>query len=339
MKIRWNTLLTAAAISAVFALTGCSDDGDDGDPGPAGSNGLACWDLNENGVPDFPDEDLNGDGVVDVLDCNALANQPDAAVQAAIAASKIESCSTCHTGAGENHTAIYDKYVDPSRLALTIDPGDVSSADNGDGTYTVTAQFSITFDGAAYNDPGLAMLDQKRFYAVQYISATGEYLNSCSMGALADVNAAAGIYSATDDNCTYAPELTDAQVYGYIAQTPLLTHPGGTGAELPAGTHVHLYDDVSNAAAPFGAAAANDPDAYVSAANASGCEKCHGSPYLKHGYRGAEAANLPDFAACKSCHYDDRDGGHPDWQYMVDEPFNWATGVAAQRITPIKRPS
>jgi hypothetical protein len=36
-------------------------------------------------------------------------------------------------------------------------------------------------------------------------------------------------------------------------------------------------------------------------------------------------AGLPDFASCKSCHYDDRDGGHEDWQYMVDDPLNWAT--------------
>jgi hypothetical protein len=34
-------------------------------PGPAG---LACWDLNQNGVAD-PEEDVNGDGVWDVQDC------------------------------------------------------------------------------------------------------------------------------------------------------------------------------------------------------------------------------------------------------------------------------
>jgi len=34
---------------------------------------------------------------------------------------------------------------------------------------------------------------------------------------------------------------------------------------------------------------------------------------------------VPDVAPCKSCHYDDRNGGHEDWQYMVDDPVNWAT--------------
>ena len=32
-------------------------------------DGLACWDLDENGNPDLSTEDINGDGVVDVYDC------------------------------------------------------------------------------------------------------------------------------------------------------------------------------------------------------------------------------------------------------------------------------
>jgi octaheme c-type cytochrome (tetrathionate reductase family) len=63
-----------------FAIAGCDgddgldgQDGLDGADGAAGADGIACWDLNGNGVED-PEEDLNGDGVVDVLDCNALAS-------------------------------------------------------------------------------------------------------------------------------------------------------------------------------------------------------------------------------------------------------------------------
>ena len=60
-----------------LALAGCEGDdganGSDGLNGSDGSAGLNCWDLNQNGQPD-PDEDLNGDGVVDVLDCNAIAS-------------------------------------------------------------------------------------------------------------------------------------------------------------------------------------------------------------------------------------------------------------------------
>lgn len=37
--------------------------------GPAGRDGLNCWDLDGDGAKDLPDEDANGDDIVDVLDC------------------------------------------------------------------------------------------------------------------------------------------------------------------------------------------------------------------------------------------------------------------------------
>ena len=43
--------------------------GSGGPIGPIGPSGLSCWDLNQNGVKDVATEDLNGDGVVNVLDC------------------------------------------------------------------------------------------------------------------------------------------------------------------------------------------------------------------------------------------------------------------------------
>jgi len=52
--------------------------GDQGPAGPQGQNGtdgvdgidgFSCWDLNTNGVGDISLEDVNSDGVVDVLDC------------------------------------------------------------------------------------------------------------------------------------------------------------------------------------------------------------------------------------------------------------------------------
>ena len=86
-KFRLAALLAVSMLA--IGIAGCEgDDGDDGAAGPAGADGadgdtgLACWDLNENGVPDFVleeepfTEDLNGDEVIDVFDCNALANLP-----------------------------------------------------------------------------------------------------------------------------------------------------------------------------------------------------------------------------------------------------------------------
>lgn len=40
-----------------------------GTNGTNGVDGIPCWDLNENGVGDLPDEDITGDGEVNVADC------------------------------------------------------------------------------------------------------------------------------------------------------------------------------------------------------------------------------------------------------------------------------
>ena len=48
-------------------------DGQDGAIGPTGSDGIACWDLNGNGIGD-PSEDINGDNNIDVLDCQGTSS-------------------------------------------------------------------------------------------------------------------------------------------------------------------------------------------------------------------------------------------------------------------------
>ncbi len=50
--------------------------GAQGPAGPQGQNGVACWDLNGNGVGDVATEDLNGDLAVDVLDCTGPRGPP-----------------------------------------------------------------------------------------------------------------------------------------------------------------------------------------------------------------------------------------------------------------------
>ncbi|MDX2410514.1 MAG: hypothetical protein QNK16_00820 [Woeseiaceae bacterium] len=299
--LRWALSILVVCTMA-FALGAC--DGDDGKDGTNGRDGVDGTDGAPAPVPD--------------------------AIMAAIDSAQVESCATCHSGVGDDHQAIYDSYVDASALELTLNS--VSSSAGGP-PHDVTLSFSITENGLPFVDAaGLPSLDQKRFYMVRWDSTAGlngQYLEGNQRLREDNVipGAAPGDYLLTQTDMPFAPELSDAHVYGYIADGVLFTHEGAS-SELPAGSHVHLYDNVSNAALAFGEAAVGDPNAYVSAANVEGCEKCHGTPYLKHGYRAAQAAGLPEFAACKSCHYDDRGGNHSDWQYMVDEPFNWATGVA-----------
>jgi OmcA/MtrC family decaheme c-type cytochrome len=337
-KLSWTFLV---AVFLTFGLTGCEGDdgapgadgtdgtngtpGAAGPPGTDGTDGQACWDLNGNGIGDVAEEDLNLDGVVDVKDCGPGSD----AVAAAIDMAAPESCGVCHDGVGGAHQAIYDSYVDETALAMTFDS--VASVADGAGGFDVTLEFTVLKDGAGLQD--LSTLGVGRFYAVQYFAGDPpQYLNSCSLGrtdrpGVVTIDAVNGQYSLTA-NCTYAPEASDALVYGYIGQTPLVFAQDGTGTERIYGsTYVTLYDDLVNTAVAYGAAQDGALGAYESVANVEGCENCHGAPYLKHGQRAAAVEGLPDFAACKVCHYDDRTGGHEDWQQMIDDPVGWAAGA------------
>jgi OmcA/MtrC family decaheme c-type cytochrome len=296
---RWGHVI--ALFLAAFLVVGCG--GDDGATGAAGTTGQA-------GPPGAP----------------GPTGPPGPGLDP-VAEAQVESCATCHGGVGDDHQVEYDKYVDTSALAMTFTsvtsvPGAVA------GEFDVTLAFSIMKNGLPFIDAaGLPSLNQKRFYAVQYDSTTRQYLNGNTRLRESNVvpGASAGDYVLTQTGVPFAPEAPVApfdgsQVFGYIADEPLDMHN-----ELPAGSHVHLYDNVANTSMAFGTADVTDLNAYESMANVEGCETCHGKPYLKHGYRGSKVANLPDFGACKSCHYDDRNGGHEDWQYMVDDPLNWAT--------------
>ncbi len=124
MKLYWQgysppvAILLALIVS--FGLSGCEgDDGAPGAPGVAGTDGadgadgvdgtdgINCWDLNQNGVGDLPDEDLNGDGVVDTLDCNALsggAYEPEQLHKGYFTDfpyEGTESCMDCHGRIGD----------------------------------------------------------------------------------------------------------------------------------------------------------------------------------------------------------------------------------------------
>ena len=109
-KLRFPTLLSVVLLA--FTVVGCEDgkdgaDGAAGTPGTDGAAGINCWDLNENGIQD-PNEDLNGDGLVDVLDCNALASRAYESAQLHIgyftnnAYQGTQSCLNCHGLIGED---------------------------------------------------------------------------------------------------------------------------------------------------------------------------------------------------------------------------------------------
>ncbi len=222
-----------------------------------------------------------------------------------------ETCIVCHEGAGAEHQAVYDDYVDESNLAIAIDR--VSTT----GTTSVMT-VTIHQDGELYVEDDLSGLDQARFYAMIYDSETNMwdgrdedyepygYVRFTTVAALGN-----GKYTITASDVPYKIETSDAIAYAYIAE-------GSLDVEEPSG-HVHIYANVASAGNSYG-----DADTYESVAVVSGCEKCHGEPYGKHGYRMAEVEGLSDFASCKVCHYDDRKGGHQDWQVFANDPARYA---------------
>ena len=246
------------------------------------------------------------DGGVDPAVVDALKTRVEK-----LAGAQPESCAVCHKHGGQAHQDIYNQYADKSTLTLTIDSV-VSVANPAPATnFTTTVTFTIMQDHMPYlDDDKLPSLPQMTIYAVKYDSATRQFTDSKSFSKSTIVALGGGQYAAKATDITYAPELSNAQVYAYTATEQLDT-------EGPSG--LKLYNNVASAAKAFG-----NVGTYTSAANVSGCEKCHGKPYMKHGYRAAQVAGLPDFSSCKSCHYDTRNGNHQDWQLMVDAPVRWA---------------
>jgi OmcA/MtrC family decaheme c-type cytochrome len=233
---------------------------------------------------------------------------------------KPEACGGCHAQSGGYHQLGYNKYTDGTAYTLSID-----------GVQTVGTTSTMTFSigtgsGPYTNDPNLTWIDQKTWYAVLYNPATRQFTPSFSYSGPAETAPGSGQYTVTAKGVSFAPESAGsiALVYSYIAKNELKTERNGGS--------VHLYDDVVNVASVFGGTLD-----YVSAANLSACEKCHGAPYQKHGYRAGKVAGIPDFAACKTCHYDTRKGSDFGWQVLADDPLAYAnqggTVTTAQQTT------
>jgi OmcA/MtrC family decaheme c-type cytochrome len=219
------------------------------------------------------------------------------------------------------------------KLKLTIN-GVVTAPVNGTNTATLT--FTITpasavCPGSVCNDT-LSVLGQKTLYAQEYNTTTKSFdtNKNFSFGSIhfksltADGNGA--VYTAIKANPSFTVETSaSAFVYGYIADTLV----------MPANGNYKLYNGMSSATKVYGAVG------YSSNAVVSGCEKCHGAPYSKHGYRQATVAGLPDFAACKACHTDQRGGSDWSWYAIADDPAQLAadpTGLASVMVNGVLSP-
>ena len=303
--MNWVDKLTARTWSILvicmlaFAFSGC--DGKDGAPGPAGVAGAEGPEGPE-GPPGPTPED----------------------VEVQIANADAESCGTCHGTAGDMHQAVYNDVYDTSDFELTIDS--VLSVGVA-APYTVTIDFSIDYMGAAFVvDPTSADWVDGLFFAVSHWDATAEMFQLVGgpfdpfSGITGPITSnGGGSYTLTASLDYDINSWDSGAIVGKLTDNEISFPDGPT-------SHFAVYDDLSVDAIEVGIGSlAAD---YQSLANVEGCEACHGAPYRKHGNVQADVEGAPAFTYCKSCHYDDRVGGSTNWQYMVDEPLNWANGVA-----------
>ena len=259
-----------------------------------------------------------------------------------------ESCGTCHAGAGDEHQAIYDDYIDGANKNLKLVLGTIDPTPVGEGNYTLRLNFRIedaTGNGIADGDklPSFMSPGQRTFYVVAYDSAHRKFDNlvgfgasppgdpaactaNCSSGVIDDDN---GNYHITLTKVAYDPNTppagyTGTLVYGYVAKASAVMINEG---------HYRLYSDFAS----DGQVVAGDVESspYVSTANVEACTKCHGNPYQKHGYREAVVGSLPDFVACKTCHYDTPRRFRPDLAGHAERPVR--LGDRWQRLRQQRR--
>jgi OmcA/MtrC family decaheme c-type cytochrome len=289
----WSILVVTAL---AFALGGCSD-GKDGRDGQDGADGV-------DGQP---------------------APVPDA-IQARIDSAEVESCNTCHGGAGGYHQAEYDKYTEadnPNTLTMTFDALNVVAA--AGGGFDLTLDLSITKNGAPYIDPigASPSFESVSIYIAEYDSGTGEFYNSAGGFAfgLSASNAASngdGSYTLTQNVSVDPTAFGGGAIMGRIADGLLDTEDDNYAPSD--GRRVQMYADNAGASWPIG-----DMATFVSAANVESCQACHGTPYRKHGNSPAVVAGAPDFTYCRGCHNNTANGGHSEWQHEQDDALAWAT--------------
>ncbi len=260
----------------IFALIlplmflGCEgDDGSQGPPGPAGPEGPAG---------------------------------PGAGIQ-------LESCATCHPGAGDVHQAGYDELYQDG--VITVAALDYTFAAGED-----TVSFEMTKDGAPFNCNDA---DSWGIYFVAYDN-NGKF----EQDGRRSLKPSGADITSVDGLCTVTSPSTDNVDLSTVTGLVVLYGTDEQVGSLPARIRQAKY--------PFAALLeTGDGVDYVSAANNAGCQKCHTTPYLKHGYIYAQVDGDPanDFWTCKACHLDNGEGGHFEWQLAVDDPPLWAEFVAA----------
>jgi OmcA/MtrC family decaheme c-type cytochrome len=268
---------------AVLLLAGCGAEGPAGPPGPEGPAG-----------PEGPEGPAGPDGP-------AGPPGPEGPAGPAAAASiEPETCSICHPEAGAKHQASYDELYQDGVIQVTNMAYSFTAPD------TTLVTFTMTKDGAPIDANKVESLG---IYFVPYTDGAFQFEPDAERLSLKGDVACNDAGACTSTLVGEAPDVSNTP--GLI----VLYGRDETADRLPARVYQAKY--------PFAALLETGGGVdYVSAANNDGCEKCHTDPYLKHGYIYGQVNGDPatDFYTCKACHLDNGEGGHFEWQLLVDDP-------------------
>jgi OmcA/MtrC family decaheme c-type cytochrome len=304
----------------IFALViplffmGCS--GDDGAQGPQGIQGIQG--------PEGP----AGPGVTTALN--------------------LESCAICHDDQnvrnGDAHQADYDQRFQDG--VLVVVPGSIAYAFDGTNNNHIVT-FQLTENGQPFNCTAIttgAPDDSLSIGFAVYNPATRTFDPPAALGTtrMSLGSQSTLTYDLATNVCT-STQPDNTAVNGVPTPTGDLSALNGiieiNGRNDRQGT-LASPSRVQLALYPFaGLFEMTGGVDYVSAANVTGCEKCHTVPYLKHGFIYGRVAADPgtDFYTCKGCHMDNAPGGHFIWQLLVDNPQRAAELVALFEATPTTR--
>jgi OmcA/MtrC family decaheme c-type cytochrome len=230
-----------------------------------------------------------------------------------------ETCSICHPEVGAKHQASYDELYQDGVIQVT----DLAYSFTAPDTHVVT--FQMTKNGAPFdaNDA-----DSFGIYFVPWTGEAFQFEPAIERLSLTGDLACDGTGECTSTLTSSEPDY--ASDLGAVDGLIVIYGRDETVGRLPARIQQNKY--------PFAALLETGGGVdYVSAANNAGCEKCHTTPYLKHGYIYGEVDHDPatDFYTCKACHLDNGEGGHYEWQLLVDNPELAAAYAAGEaELTP-----
>ena len=218
-----------------------------------------------------------------------------------------ETCGICHPDAGEKHQASYDELYQDGVIKVS----DLTYRFTEPGTTVVT--FKMTKNGAPVSGAAVQNLN---IYFAGYTGTAFEGAGRLSLKGKLSYDPASGVTTSTLEEKEPGSD-------GYVDYTNVSGVDGVIvvyGYDKQVGS---LPARIRQVQFPYAAILETGAGVdYVSAANNDGCEKCHTDPYLKHGNIYSQVDNDPttDFITCKVCHLDNGDGGHLEWQLLVDDP-------------------